>query len=115
LAGGHAGVGTAATREQELAGLLVGGLYIIIDGLASLFAQFKPDGPTRFPLSYRCAIRRVAAGRYAFEERGDNIRLIHHGHAPGLGYREQEAWATIGIEIRTAFGQCGLRGRLSGK
>jgi len=36
LAGGHGGVRTA--REQELAGLLVGDLQIIINGLARLFA-----------------------------------------------------------------------------
>jgi hypothetical protein len=62
LAGGHAGLRVATTREQELAGSLVGSLEIIIDGLAGLFAQFKSDGTSSFLLSDRCAIRRVAAG-----------------------------------------------------
>jgi len=36
----HAAFGTTTTCEQELAGPFVGGLQIIIDGLAGLFAQF---------------------------------------------------------------------------
>ena len=62
LASGHARVRTPTTREQELAGPLVGNLQIIIDGLAGLFAQFESDGLTSFPLSHGCAVRRVAAG-----------------------------------------------------
>src|SRR5229473_8404047 len=62
LAGRHAGVHAATPFEQELAGPLVGGLQIVIDGLAGLFAQFKSDGPPGFLLSDGCAIRRVPAG-----------------------------------------------------
>jgi hypothetical protein len=43
LACGDTCFGTAASCEQELAGPFVGGLHIIIDRLASLFAQFKSD------------------------------------------------------------------------
>jgi len=62
LAGGHAGVRTATTREQELARPLVGSPQIIIDGLAGLFAQFESNRPSSFLLSDGCAVRRVAAG-----------------------------------------------------
>jgi hypothetical protein len=53
---------TATAGEQELAGLPVGGLQIVIDGLAGLIAQFKPDWPSRFLLADGCPVRRVAAG-----------------------------------------------------
>src|SRR5216684_3778369 len=48
LARCHVAVGTTTAREQELAGSLVGRLYIIIDSLASLLAQFKPDRHASF-------------------------------------------------------------------
>ena len=41
LAGRHSGLGTTTTREQELAGSFVGGLEVIIDGLAGLLAQIQ--------------------------------------------------------------------------
>ena len=63
MASCYTGFGTATTREQELAGPLIGRLEIISDGLAGLFTQFKSDRPPGFLLSDRCAIRRVAAGR----------------------------------------------------
>jgi hypothetical protein len=44
LACGDACFGTATACEQELTGLLVGGLQIIIDRLASLFTQFNRTG-----------------------------------------------------------------------
>jgi len=59
LARCHVAVGTTTTGEQELAGLLVGSLQIVIDGLAGLLAQFKSDGPPGFLLPDGCAIRRV--------------------------------------------------------
>src|SRR3954469_17571840 len=61
LACGDACFGTATACEQELAGLFVGGLQIIIDRLASLFAQFKSDRSTGLLLTYSCAIRSVSA------------------------------------------------------
>jgi hypothetical protein len=73
LAGGHAGVRTATTREQELAGPLVSSLQIIIDGLAGLFAQFESDGLTSFLLSDGCAIRRVAAGGDILDPGSDDV------------------------------------------
>jgi hypothetical protein len=59
--------------EQELAGPLVGGLQIIIDGLAGLFAQLKSDGPPGFLLPDSCAIRRVAAGGDILDPDGDDV------------------------------------------
>ena len=64
LAGRHAGVRTATTREQELAGRLVGSLEIIIDGLAALIAHLLSDG---------CAIRGVATDSDIFDPDGDDI------------------------------------------
>jgi hypothetical protein len=58
----YAAIGTATAGEQELAGPLVGGLQIVIDGLAGLIAQFKPDRPSCFLLPDGCSIRCVAAG-----------------------------------------------------
>ena len=67
LACGDTCFGTAASCEQELAGPFVGGLHIIIDRLASLFAQFKSDRSAGLLLAYSCAIRsgrgELAAGR----------------------------------------------------
>ena len=59
--------------EQELAGPLVGGLQIIIDGLAGLVTQFKSDGPSGFLLSDGSAIRRVAASGDILDPDGDDI------------------------------------------
>ena len=73
LAGRHAGVGTTTTRKQELTGSLAGGLYIIIDGLAGLLAQFKSDGLPSFLLSNGCTIRRVTAGSYILDPDGNDI------------------------------------------
>jgi hypothetical protein len=61
LACRHAVFGTTVTREQELAGFLVGSLEIIINRLAGLFAQFKSDWLSGLLLSYCCASRRVSA------------------------------------------------------
>ena len=44
LSGGDAAIGIATAGEQELAGPLVGGLQIVIDGLPGLIAQFKLTG-----------------------------------------------------------------------
>jgi hypothetical protein len=73
LAGRHIGLGTTTAREQELAGSLVGGFQVVIDGLAGLLAQFKPEGPSGFLLSNRCAIRRVAAGGDILDPDGDDV------------------------------------------
>ena len=73
LAGRHTGLWTTTTREQELAGSFVAGLQVIIDGLACLLTQFKSDRSTRFPLSNRCAIRRIAAGGDILDPYGDNV------------------------------------------
>src|SRR5450631_4092362 len=93
-------VGTATAREQELAGPLVGGLKIIIDGLAGLFAQFKSNGPSGFLLPDRCAIRGVAAGSDILDPDGHDITpaklaidcQIEHG---------QVASATFDLEFRS--------------
>jgi hypothetical protein len=61
LACGDACFRTAAACEQELAGPFVGGLHIIIDRLASLFAQFKSDRSVSLLLAYSCAIGSVSA------------------------------------------------------
>ena len=61
LAGGHAGVRTATTREQELARSLVRSLHIIIDRSAGPLAQFKSDGLFSFVARLRdppCSRRR---------------------------------------------------------
>src|SRR5579863_7714245 len=62
LSGRHAAVGAAMAGEQELAGPLVGGLQIVIDGLPGLIAQFKSDRPARFLLPDGCSIRRATGG-----------------------------------------------------
>jgi hypothetical protein len=49
------GVRAATTREQEFAGPVIGGLQIIIDGLARLFAQFESDRPPVFFCRTVCA------------------------------------------------------------
>src|ERR1700692_3516827 len=94
LAGGYARVRTATTCEQELAGPLVGGLQIIIDGLAGLFAQFKSDGPPGFLLPDRCAIRRVSTGGDILDPDGDDVtaaklavdRQIEHGEVASSAF-----------------------------
>jgi hypothetical protein len=73
LSGRYAAVGTAMAGEQEFAGPFVGGLQIVIDGLAGLIAQFKPDRPSRFLLPDGCAIRRVAAGGDIFDADGNDV------------------------------------------
>ena len=50
----------AATVEQELSGLLAGGLQVVIDRLACLFGQFELDTPPRLSLPYRCSIDYIA-------------------------------------------------------
>src|SRR5437762_6987502 len=79
LAGRHAGVRTATTREQELAGGLVGSLEIIIDGLTALIAQFKSDGPSGLLLSDGCAIRGVARCSHRQRHLRPGWRR-HHSH-----------------------------------
>ena len=69
----HVGFGPATTRKQELAGPFVSDLWIVIDGLAGLFAQFKSDWPPGFLLSDRCAIRRVSAGGDILDPDGDDV------------------------------------------
>jgi hypothetical protein len=99
LAGRNASVRAATTCEQELAGPLVGSLQIIIDGLAGLLAQFKPDRPSSFLLPDGCAICRVAAGSDILDPNGHDITptklavdcQIEHG---------QVASATFGLEFR---------------
>jgi hypothetical protein len=94
LAGGHAVSGTATTRKQELAGPFVGGLQIIIDGLAGLFTQFKSDGPPGFLLPNRRSIRRVPAGGDILDPDGDDITAaklavdgqIEHGEVASAAF-----------------------------
>jgi hypothetical protein len=57
--------------EQELAGPFAGGLYVVIDRLASLFAQFKSNRAPCFLLADGCAIHRVSTCR--------DIPLLHDG------------------------------------
>jgi hypothetical protein len=71
----HAALSTAAICEQELAGLLVGGLQVIIDRLAGLFAQFKSYRSAGLLLSYGCAVRSVSA-------RSDILDFDRHDIAP---------------------------------
>jgi len=94
LAGGHAGVRTATTSEQELALPLVRSLQIIIDGLAGLFAQFKSDRPSGFLLSDGCAIGRVAARGDILDPDGDDVTAkklavdcqIEHGEVANAAF-----------------------------
>jgi len=65
--------GLRRPSEQELTSSFVGHLQIIIDALAGLLAQFKPDRPSSFLLSDGCVIRRVAAGSYILDPDGDDI------------------------------------------
>jgi hypothetical protein len=66
-------VRTTTAHEQELTGRLVGGLQIVIDGLAGLFTQFKFDRSPGFALSDRCPIRRVPAGSDIFDPEPDDV------------------------------------------
>src|SRR3979411_2077803 len=83
----HAAFGTTTTCEQELAGPFVGGLQIVIDRLASLFAQFESYWPSGLLLSDRCAIRRVSARSDILDLNCDDVtatklavdRQIEHG------------------------------------
>ena len=43
LSGGHAAIRTLPTAEYELAGLLAGRPQVVVDSLASLLCQLKPD------------------------------------------------------------------------
>jgi hypothetical protein len=94
LARRHPAVRTATTCEQKLAGPLVGGRQIIIDGLAGQLAQFKSDGPPGFLLSDSCAIRRLAAGGDILDPNGDDVtapklavdRQIEHGEVASAAF-----------------------------
>ena len=80
--------------EQELAGPLVGSLQIVIDGLAGLIAQFKPDRPPGFLLPDGCAIRCVAACGDILDPDGDDIAAtklavdcqIEHGEVASAAF-----------------------------
>ena len=108
LAGRYAGVRAPTTCEQELAGPLVGGFQIIIDGLAGLLAQFKSDRPTGFLLTDRCAIRGISAGGDILDPDGDEIT------AAKLAV---DCQIEPGEVASAAFnlGQRGLRSRLTGE
>src|SRR2546430_11779204 len=99
LAGRHAGVRAATTCEQELAGPLVGGFQIVIDGLAGLLAQFKSDGPPGFLLSDGCAIRRVSAGSDILDADGDDIAPTKLAVDCQIEH-SQVASATLDLEFR---------------
>jgi hypothetical protein len=110
LAGGQAGVHAATTREQELAGPLVGSLQVIVDGLAGLLAQFKSDGVSGFLLSDGRTIRRVATGGNILDPDGDDVaatklavdRQIEHG-----GSRTRPSiWSFVRID-QTCLGRSG--------
>jgi hypothetical protein len=99
LTGGHAGVRTAPTREQELPGPFVGRLKIIIDGLAGLFAQFESDGPSGLLLSDGCAIHRVATGSDIFDPDGDDITATKFAVDSQIKHGEV-ASAAFDLELR---------------
>lgn len=48
LAGRHLTFGTTTACEKELARPFVSGLQVVVDGLASLFAEFKSNRPPSF-------------------------------------------------------------------
>jgi hypothetical protein len=73
LARCHVAVGTTSARKQELTGPFVRHLWIAIDRLAGLLAQFKSDGPSGFLLPDCCAIRRISACGDIFDPEGDDI------------------------------------------
>src|SRR6266851_2680049 len=73
LARCHVAVGTTTAREQELSGPFVGGLQIVVDGLAGLLAQFKSDWPPGLLLSDGCAIRGVPSCGDILDPDGDDI------------------------------------------
>ena len=93
-------VGTTTTSEQELAGPLVGGFQIVIDGLPGLIAQFRSDRPARFLLPDARSIRRVTAGGNILDPDGNDVAAtkfavdcqIEHG---------QVASATFDLEFRS--------------
>ena len=80
--------------EQELAGSFAGGPQIVIDRLAGLLAQFKPDRPPSFPLPDSCAIRRIAAAGDILDPDGDDIAAtklavdcqIEHGEVASASF-----------------------------
>jgi len=90
----HAVFGTTTTCEQELAGPFVGGLQIIIDRPAGLFAQFESDRPSGLLLSDRCAIRRVSARSDILDFDCNDVtstklavdRQIEHGKVPSATF-----------------------------
>src|SRR6516165_8903705 len=80
--------------EQKLSGLFVGGLHVIIDGLASLLTHFKTNRPAGLLLPDGCAIRRVAGGSNIIDSHGNNItaaklavdRQIEHGEVASAAF-----------------------------
>ena len=90
----HAAVRTTTACEQELAGSFVSSLQIIIDGLACLFAQFKPDGPSGLLLSNRRAIRGISVCSNVLDFDCDDVtatklaidRQIEHGKVASAAF-----------------------------
>jgi hypothetical protein len=73
LAGCHATGRAAMSGEQEFARSFTGGLYIIIDRLAGLLAQFKSDRAPGLLLPHRRTIRCVSACGDVLDPNGDDI------------------------------------------
>src|SRR5215469_8475716 len=60
LACGHKTPAVSPAREQKIAGLLAWRSQVVFDGLPGLFTQLELDRLSRFPLSNRRALHRVA-------------------------------------------------------
>ena len=73
MSGGHATARTSPTAEHELTGLLAGAPQVVIDRLAGLFGQFKPDGLPGFPLAQSRSIGSMAVGGDILDLQSDDI------------------------------------------
>ena len=73
LPGSHAAVVSATATEQKFAGFLASGFDVIVDSLARLLRQLKPDGPTGLPLPHCGAIDRIPAWCDVLDPKCDDI------------------------------------------
>src|SRR6202035_5822859 len=73
LSGGHAPVRTSPTAEHELAGLLAGCPQVVIDSLAGLLGQLKPDGLPGFPLADSRSIGSITVGNEILDLQRNDI------------------------------------------
>jgi hypothetical protein len=63
----------AAGCEQELARLLTSRSDVVVDRLAGLFRQFKPDGPPSLSLTDGCPVGTIAIRSNVLDLESDDI------------------------------------------